>query len=68
MELKVLSDGKKDGIALTYVKDGVLYPVGLTKEQVERLEIMLGVVLENKLSVIINKPLGNVTSLIEGGE
>lgn len=63
MDLRILSDGKKDGIALTYVKDGIMYPVGLTEKQVEGLEIMLGAILGGELSVI-GSPIAKVTDLI----
>lgn len=61
---KILSDGISDGLALTYVKDGVMYPVGLTQEQVENLEIILTAALNKKINVFTDCPIANVAPLI----
>lgn len=53
----------KDGLAIMYVLDGVLYPVGLTQEQVDKLgviEVVLG-----KIRVLKKYPQGSVTNLVQ---
>jgi len=40
-----LSDGVSDGIVITYCKDGVIYPVALTENQVAMLDVTLGLAL-----------------------
>ena len=61
--MKNLSDGIKDGIVIMYCKDGTIYPVGLKQEQLEILDLSIGMFLE-KLT-IINKPLGKVSNLMK---
>ncbi|ACO83885.1 hypothetical protein EXN00_16635 [Clostridium botulinum] len=58
-----MTDGKKDGLALVYVKDSVAYPVALNEEQLEILDITLGMSL--KEIKLINKPIGKVINLLE---
>lgn len=64
MELKNMSDGKSDGLALVYVKDGTIYPVGLTQDQLDAIDLMIGVAMQNKLSVFTDKPMGKATSVL----
>lgn len=52
-----LSDGKSDGICIFYVKDGGIYPVVLSEQQAELLDI--GVTLafsEQPLRVLVGQP------------
>ncbi|NFM72479.1 hypothetical protein FDB95_12940 [Clostridium botulinum] len=58
-----MTDGKKDGLALVYVKNGEVYPIALNEEQLEILDITLGISL--KEIKLINKPIGKVINLIE---
>jgi len=64
MELKNMSDGKSNGLALVYLKDGILYPVGLTQDQLDALDLTIGIALQNKLSVFTDKPMGKATSVL----
>ncbi|PEA85660.1 hypothetical protein [Bacillus thuringiensis] len=54
----------KDGVVLMYCKDGVLYPVALTNEQNEMLQ--LSSMLFQLLKVIFDKPQGQAINLLEG--
>ncbi|HDR7711231.1 TPA: hypothetical protein QCX89_003238 [Bacillus cereus] len=54
----------KDGVVLMYCKDGVLYPVALTNEQNEMLQ--LSSMLFQPLKVIFGKPQGQAINLLEG--
>lgn len=56
----VMSDGQSDGIALMYVKNGTVYPVALNKEQVEMLNITLSMALGGRLTVVEDKPQGEL--------
>ncbi|AUN10404.1 MULTISPECIES: hypothetical protein [Clostridium] len=60
-----MTDGKKDGLALVYVKDSVAYPVALSKEQLEMLDITIGMCLSDGMKVIGDKPIGKVINLLE---
>lgn len=51
----------KDGAVLMYCKDGVLYPVALTAEQNEILQITARIFAP--LNVVMNKPQGKVINL-----
>ena len=62
--MKNLSDGVKDGIVIMYCKDGTIYPVGLKQEQLEMLDLSLGIFFQGTLKVI-NKPLGKVSNLMK---
>lgn len=61
--MNILSDGIKDGIVLFYAKDGILYPVGMTDEQVQTIDLMLGMGLEGKLKVFTDQPMGDLINL-----
>ena len=61
--MRIMSDGKSDGVALMYVKNGIVYPVALTQEQAESLDILVGVALGGTLTVIEDKPQGEIISL-----
>jgi len=63
--MKNLSDGKSDGIVIMYCKNGTIYPVGLNKEQVELLDLSLGMFL-GKLTIFQDKPMGKVNILRKG--
>ncbi|EOQ18636.1 hypothetical protein IKC_05137 [Bacillus cereus VD184] len=54
----------KNGVVLMYCKDGVLYPVALTKEQNEILQFTSQ--LFSPLKVILDKPQGQAINLMEG--
>lgn len=60
-----MTDGKKDGLALVYVKDSVAYPVALSKEQLEMLDITIGMCLSDGMKIIGDKPIGKVINLLE---
>jgi hypothetical protein len=51
----------KDGAVLMYCKDGVLYPVALSAEQNEVLQITARIFAP--LNVVMNKPQGKVVNL-----
>ncbi|HDR4908328.1 hypothetical protein PDN50_28210 [Bacillus cereus] len=53
----------KDGVVLMYCKDGVLYPVALTNEQSEMLQ--MSSMLFQPLKVVFDKPQGQVVNLIK---
>ncbi|WP_180228237.1 hypothetical protein [Bacillus thuringiensis] len=54
----------KDGVVLMYCKDGVLYPVALTNEQNEMLQMTS--MLFQPLKVVFDKPQGQAINLMEG--
>lgn len=54
----------KDGVVLMYCKDGVLYPVALTSEQNEMLQ--LSSMIFQPLKVVFDKPQGQAINLLEG--
>ncbi|MBK5492228.1 hypothetical protein [Bacillus sp. TH13] len=53
----------KDGVILMYCKDGVLYPVALTNEQYEMLQ--MSSMLFQPLKVVFDKPQGQAVNLIK---
>lgn len=52
----------EDGVALMYIKDGVLYPVALTEEQNEVLQFTAKLFEPIK---VVNKPQGKAINLLE---
>lgn len=56
-------ENMQDGLVLMYMKDGVLYPVGLTNEEFKLLQD-LGRVFE-PLAVIFDRPQGKAINLKE---
>ncbi|MBK5474380.1 hypothetical protein JFU54_28765 [Bacillus sp. TH19] len=52
----------KDGVVLMYCKDGVLYPVALTSEQNEMLQ--MSSMLFQPLKVVFDKPQGQAINLL----
>lgn len=58
-----MTDGKSDGLMLAYVKDGVVYPIALSEENLEMLDLTIGMML--KEITLINKPMGKVISLLK---
>lgn len=54
----------KDGVILMYCKDGVLYPIALTNEQNEMLQ--MSSMLFQPLKVVFDKPQGQAINLMEG--
>ncbi|MDA1553037.1 hypothetical protein [Bacillus cereus group sp. TH243-3LC] len=54
----------KDGVVLMYCKDGVLYPVALTNDQNEMLQ--LSSMMFQPLKVVFDKPQGQAINLMEG--
>ncbi|MBX4259757.1 hypothetical protein KTC96_24845 (plasmid) [Clostridium estertheticum] len=58
-----MSDGINDGIVIMYCKDGVIYPVGLNQEQLEMIDLSIGMCLQGSLNVIGNRPLGQIMNL-----
>ncbi len=63
--MKNMSDGKSDGIIIMYAKDGTIYPVALSTEQIEMMDITIGLALQNNLT-IVNKPQGSLRCLNNG--
>lgn len=53
------SDGKSDGLALFYVKDGVVYPIAIRKEELELLDMMIASMI-TQASPIMDVPIGKV--------
>lgn len=54
----------EDGAVVTYCKDGVLYPVGITKEQNQMIQIIIrGFV--NPLPVLLDHPIGEAVNYAE---
>lgn len=61
MKTSNLSDGQSDGFVIMYAKDKTIYPVALTKDQVEMLDMTLGIALSNEpVAVIFAKPMGEI--------
>ena len=55
----------QDGLILMYVKDDTVYPVAITQEQYDMLQIVVpGAVLDGKIN-LIDKPQGQAINLIE---
>ncbi|NFO71997.1 hypothetical protein FDC51_17935 [Clostridium botulinum] len=54
-----------DGLVLMYCQKDVIYPVALSKEQLELLDITIGMWLSDGMKVIGDKPIGKVTDLLE---
>jgi hypothetical protein len=52
----------KDGIVVFYNKDGTLYPVALTQEQVDRLP-MLQMIL-GKITIVGDQPQGKAVDIL----
>lgn len=57
-------DKMKDGLALMYIKDNIVYPVALTKKQLEVFEIIQQM-LPQPIKVIENYPMGEVYNLLD---
>ncbi len=55
MDLKNLSDGVRDGIAIFYMKDQKLHAVALTREQVDMLDIAIGIPFRKTELHVANK-------------
>ena len=58
-----LSNGKSDGFVLFYVKDGIIYPVLLREQQAQAVDMMLGIAIEGKVALALNKPQGTLKEL-----
>ncbi|CAH1215139.1 hypothetical protein PAECIP111891_04214 [Paenibacillus allorhizoplanae] len=52
-----------DGLALFYIKEGILYPVGMTIEQKQMFDIYMAA-LPGKISVIGNMPQGEARTYL----
>lgn len=65
MTLNNLSDGKSDGLVLFYAKDGTLYPIGLSEEQAQAIDLTIGLGLNVPLHVMFDKPMGELDTLKE---
>lgn len=55
----------KDGLVLFYMKDDILYPVMMTKEQVDTFE-MIQMLLPQPIRVAFDKPQGKAENLLKG--
>lgn len=62
--MRNMSDGEKDGFVLMYCKDGVIYPVALSDSDLQMLDLTIGMSLGGKVTLIKDKPQGNVTKLL----
>lgn len=63
MNLVNLSDGKSDGLAVFYIKDGNIYPIGLTEEQATMLDV--GIAIVGNIVVDFKNPIGEAVSLLD---
>jgi len=61
-ELVNMSDGVKDGFVLFYVKDGEVYPIALSNEQLKMLDLTIPAALGNNVT-IVNQSMGTVRNL-----
>lgn len=52
-----ISNGKSDGVVLFYMKSGKLYPVGLTENQAELLDLSIVVPFADENMRVDSKPL-----------
>jgi hypothetical protein len=52
----------KDAIVLMYMKDGVLYPVAMTEDQNNMLQVTAR--LFSPLKVVFDKPQGKAVNLV----
>lgn len=53
----------KDGFILMRVQNGTVYPVAMTKEQVDTFDVILQL-LPQPITVISNHPLGKAVNMI----
>lgn len=54
----------KDGLVLAYVKDGIVYPVAMTKDGYDMLQFMAPALNNGQpLKVIADKPMGKAIDL-----
>ena len=62
-----MSDGVKDGFVLFYVKDGEVYPVILTDEQIHLVDLVIGGALgsTNDKVRILNQPQGKIERMVK---
>jgi hypothetical protein len=56
-----------DGLYPVYLKDGRIYPVGLTAEQYEIWKISTRL-LPGKIHVFFDKPMGEAVNLVEANK
>lgn len=54
----------KDGFVLTYVKDGILYPIMITESQNRMFQILAQSVVDSKVR-LVNRPFGEAVNLLE---
>lgn len=52
----------RDGLILMYVKDGEVYPVVITEEQYEMVQLMGSAILGGEIK-LVNKPQGKAVNL-----
>lgn len=54
----------KDGFCLTYIKNGIMYPVAISKEQLKTLQVIVPstVFADDRIQVIVDKPIGEVVN------
>lgn len=53
----------KDGLILFYIKDNTVYPVVLSKEQDEMLQMLGNVITGGEPLKVLDKPLGTAYNL-----
>ena len=56
----IMADKDNDGIIMLYVKDKKAYPIVISKEQRERLEVILPTALIGKLRVINDRSVYDI--------
>lgn len=59
-----MSNGKDNGFVLSYVMDGVAYPIVLDKETIQMLEVLIPMAFTNKeVQIVKENPIGIVSNL-----
>lgn len=53
----------EDGAYLVYIRDGVAYPVALTEDQHEMLQISVAIIA-TPLTVLLKHPLGQAENIV----
>jgi hypothetical protein len=62
---KNLSDGKSNGIVLLYMQEGVLYPVALSEEQANALDLTISIPFHEKGVRVVKQSLNVKNGIIE---
>lgn len=62
-----MSDGKSDGLIFMYVRDGVIYPIAVKKENLEMIDLMIPTMI-GEIKVVTCKPQGNLVKIRGGND